>query len=366
MKIVFFYLSQQGGGAALDTFELAVGLSKRAEVLCVVSSESVSYKVWKEEALINKNFHIIGVKTTKNMLKGLLSIFNYFKFWNIIKSINNFNPDVIYSHMSHPWEKIIIPRLKSKQVFKGVHDVRLHQGESSFKARVIRAITTYQSSYYVVFSRYSREQLIKQGINSDSIVETSLGCCKMLSTNATLDETYHGKFLFFGRLIKYKGIDVLFDSLDSVFEELPDIKLVIAGRGDISEYEEIINKHKNNLDIYNRWIEDDEVCNYYKDIDFVIAPYIDASQSGVVLLSYAYGKPVIVSNSGGLPEQVVDGKTGIIIPKADSKALSEAIIRLFKNKECLLRMKKDAFYFSNEMSWDAAANKLYNGICKLI
>lgn len=362
MKIAFFYLAQQGGGAALDTYELAVGLSKRSEVLCIVSSESDSYRVWAEEAGRNEHFRVIGVATTKSMLKGVLSALNYSKFHNVRKKINQFAPDIIYSHMGHPWERLIIPYLRCKTVFKGIHDVKLHLGESTLMAKIIQYITSCQSSFYVVFSNYSKMSLMKQGIDEECIVQTTLGSLKRLRSKSEVDKKRYNRFLFFGRLIDYKGIGVLFDSLKSVFKTLPNVTLVMAGRGDISKYNEIIKLYSGNIEIHNKWIPDEDIPKYFADIDFVVAPYIDASQSGVVVLSYSYGKPVVVSDSGGLPEQVKDKETGLIVKKNDSKAISEAIISLYSDNHRLEAMKEKAFDYSEEVSWDTSANILFEGI----
>lgn len=359
MKIAFFYLAHQGGGVALDTFELAQGLSHLGEILCIVSSKSASYCVWERESQTNKNFKVLGVETTKNMIKGLLSIVNYSKFSRIRYTIDSFGPDVIYSHMEHPFEKLIIPKLRCKYVFKGLHDVRLHQGESSIKSRIIRLLTYYKPNYYVVFSHYSKEKLIEQGVKANVIIETVLSCSKVFNLGKTEDTVLYNRFIFFGRLIKYKGIDILFDCLKNVFEALPGVKLVIAGRGDISEYENVIKSFPDNLEIYNQWIKDEEISDFYANVDFTVAPYIDASQSGVVPLSFSFGKPVIVSKSGGLPEQVKEKETGLVIPIGDSKSLADAIISMYSDKDLLVQMKKNALRFSEELTWEKSAGKLY-------
>lgn len=366
MKIAFFYLGQQGGGVALEAYELAVGLTKKAQVLCIVSSRSDSYDVWTEEAKVNKNFFVIGVTTSKTVSKALLSLFNLGKFYNIKKRIDKFNPSAIYSHMGHPFEKLIIPYLKCKVIFKGIHDARLHLGEASLKARLINSLSSYRPSHYVVFSEFSKKLLVEQGVNPELIVTTFLGCLKSLIHSTIADGHTYYKVLFFGRMIEYKGIGVLFCSLEKVIEEIPNIKLVMAGRGDLSKYSEFINHYQNNLEIHNEWIHDDEIHRYFADVDFVVAPYIDASQSGVVVLSYSYGKPVIVSNSGGLPEQVKEGETGIVIPVGDSKALSNAIISMYADEKKLQDLKKQSWNYSKELSWEAAANVLYDGFVEKI
>ena len=135
----------------------------------------------------------------------------------------------------------------------------------------------------------------------------------------------------------------------------------MAGRGDLSKYDEIINHYQNNLEIHNEWILDEEVHKYFEDVDFVVAPYIDASQSGVVVLSYSYGKPVVVSNCGGLPEQVKEGETGIVIPPNDSKALAHAIIHMYADEEKLQNLKRASLSYSKQLTWEEAANVLYDG-----
>ncbi len=63
----------------------------------------------------------------------------------------------------------------------------------------------------------------------------------------------------------------------------------------------------------------------------VALPYTEASQSGVVSTAYGFGKPVVVTDVGSIPEIVDDGVTGLIVPPRDPAALAEAIIRLLKD-----------------------------------
>ena len=360
MKITAIYLSQQGGGAALDFLELAMGLAKCSQTLCIVSSESACYWRWLEAEKTINNLSVLGVKTTKNPIKGILSFCDLIKFHKIRKAINAFSPDVIYSHATHPWEKAIVPYLKCKTVFKALHDINLHEGENSLREKLQVSLFMYKPKYYVVYSEFSKKELCKRGINPEAIFTVSLGSCTLLSKTRTLDLKYYGRFLFFGRLIKYKGIDVLLKSLPEVVGAFPEVKLVLAGRGDITEYEDLINQYKNNIEIHNEWILDEDVEKYFKDIDFVVAPYINATQSGVVPLSYFFGKPVIISDNGGLPEQVVEGETGSVFKTGDSCQLASLIMQYLSDKEELTRKKKVSYDYSDEVSWDATARKLYN------
>ena len=366
IKIVYFYLGQQGGGAAIDALEMAIGLSHYAEVMCVVSSTSDSYFRWLAESSENLHFQVLGVKTSKSIITGSLQMLNLIRNVRIVSHIRQFKPDVVFSYMGHPYERVIIPHIKCKIKAKGIHDVKTHEGDESILLSIISRLTSYKETHCVVFSEFSCRELEKKGVPGNRIITTFLGCTSKLIKNRNLDLTFYNQFLFFGRLIKYKGIDVLFHSLEKVFQECPNSKLVIAGRGDISEYKPFIDRYKNNLDIHNEWIEDYDIYRYYQNVDFVVAPYTDATQSGVVPLSNSFGKPVIVSNSGGLPEQVKEGITGLIVPSGDSGALAEAIIRMMRDKNDLSEMKRQAYDFSFELSFEASAKKLYSQFVEIL
>lgn len=360
MRIAFFYLGQHGAGAALDTLEMAVGLASKADVMCIVSSRANNYKAWLIEAEKNPRIKIYGVKTTKSVVVGMLNLLNIWKFKKIRNNINKFNPDIVFSHMGHPWERIIIPYLNCKIAAKGIHDVNLHAGENTLKARLIARVFHFETPYMVVFSEFSRKELEKRGIVPNRILTTQLGCNSLMVNNKQPDYGWHGKFLFFGRLVKYKGIDVLMRSLDEVFIKHPEEKLVIAGRGDLNDYDEIINRFRSNLEIHNDFIPDNEVERYFRDVDFVVAPYINATQSGVVLLSYSFARPVIASNSGGLPEQVEEGNSGYIVQANNSVDLANAINKMISTPEEVYKMKKVAFELSHKLTWQRSASLLYN------
>ena len=347
----------------MDYLECAKGLSLYAEVLCVLSNKSDEFPLWEAEAAQNNNFSVLGISTTKNAIRGGLEMLNVLKFHNKRKRINSFDPDVVFSIMGHPWERVIVPFLKCKFSIQTIHDVRRHQGEDTLFMKVVNTLFSYKSTKYVVFSEYSKNQLLDR-MEEDKIWTLSLGCANSLSKKRVLDTSYYGRFLFFGRLIEYKGIDVLLKAMVRVIKELPEIKLVLAGRGDLSPYSNLLEQCSSNIELHNEWILNDDIDHYFRNVDFVVAPYIDATQSGVVPLSYAFGKPVIVSNNGGLPEQVENGKTGVIIETGDADALADAIISFYKDEEELINKKKCAYDMSNTLTWTNTARVLFSKMQK--
>ena len=92
----------------------------------------------------------------------------------------------------------------------------------------------------------------------------------------------------------------------------------------------------------------------------MVCPYTDATQSGVIMSSFAFNKPVIATNVGGLPEMVKHEHYGIIIPEKDSNTLAENIIMLWKHPEKLKKysdnIKQD--YNTGFQSWKQIAEDL--------
>lgn len=86
-------------------------------------------------------------------------------------------------------------------------------------------------------------------------------------------------------------------------------KLIVAGGGDIAQYDSLIEKNIDVLEIHNEDIPDEEVAQYFERSEFVVLPYKDATASGIIPVAYAFGKPVIATRVGTIPDYVDDQRT---------------------------------------------------------
>ena len=145
-----------------------------------------------------------------------------------------------------------------------------------------------------------------------------------------------GKYvLFFGFIRDYKGLDLLIDAFGDPRLQDCGAKLLVAGEfyGDPKPYIDRINS----LDIsdivvlHNDYIPDSRVNLYFCACDIVAQPYKTATQSGVTQVAFHFEKPMLVTNVGGLPEIVPDGKIGYVV-EPDAQSIADALLKFYKEK----------------------------------
>ena len=160
--------------------------------------------------------------------------------------------------------------------------------------------------------------------------------------------------LFFGFIRKYKGLDLLLQAMANEKIKQSGIKLLIAGEfyEDEKLYSELIEKLeiRDQLILKTDFIPDSEVKYYLCAADAVIQPYRSATQSGVTPLAYYFEKPMIVTNVGGLPSLVPDGKAGIVV-NPNPNSIAEGILKFYQLGEDYfiphLRNEKQKYSWTN-------------------
>ncbi len=134
--------------------------------------------------------------------------------------------------------------------------------------------------------------------------------------------THSSKFLCFGRIRKYKGLD----KLEEIIKETPDAQYQIVGEPDEESRPivETLKKYKN-VEMVDHEVTDQEMIDYFHGADWIVLPYTSATQSGVIADSYRLSRPVIAFNVGAISEQVEDGVTGFLVEPDNVEAFTEAV-----------------------------------------
>lgn len=144
--------------------------------------------------------------------------------------------------------------------------------------------------------------------------------------------------LFFGFIKPYKGVVHLIDAADALHREFGDgVQVLIVGDiyGERQPYLDRIasSPGRDIITLVEGFVPDETVEDYFLAADLVVLPYVSATQSGIVQIAYHYDRPVVTTNVGGLPEVVIDGETGFLVPPGDPGALAAAITRFFRENK---------------------------------
>lgn len=336
--------------------ELGEALSEHGEVMLIAPE----MRIESFSDVIGQNLIVYSYRQHR-----FRSPMNLLTIHKIIKHIKIFNPDVI--HLQHlfgenPWFDLRLKFLRSKYYFViTVHDVNLHKGDNaSIRIPFMYKVDKKYIDQIIVHGEIQKKEMIKKYRNPPEAVHVlprGVNSIYKSYKEKEVEEEKH-RILFFGRIWEYKGLQYLIKAEPIITKKVPEAKIVIAGRGEGFDKYKRMMVHKDKFKVYDRHIPNEMVPDLFQKSSVVVLPYIDASQSGVVPLAYAFKKPVVVTNVGCLPEIVEQGKTGYIVPPRDSEKLAEAIVDLLKNDLKRKKMGEAAYKKTiNELSWDSIAVK---------
>lgn len=163
--------------------------------------------------------------------------------------------------------------------------------------------------------------------------------------------------LFFGFVRKYKGLQYLLEAMKLLKERDFKVQLWVVGDfgEDKDEYVEQIRRFKieDQVQMVEGYVPDDEVEKYFAASDLVVLPYLSATQSGIVQIAFGFEKPVLVTEVGGLPDVVTNGKTGYVVEPRSAEMIAEAIMDYYINN------RREAFVSQIEKEKDRFSWKTF-------
>jgi len=151
-----------------------------------------------------------------------------------------------------------------------------------------------------------------------------------------------GTVLFPGKAQLRKGLEFLVRAQPLITQYIPNARFVLAAHGEDLNRCRAFIRDESKFEIHDGFLTSAELAGYFQKSSLVTLPYLSASTSGMLTTAYVFGKPVVVTRVGALPEYVKEGETGLLVPPADSERLAEAIIRLLKDEELRHQMGKNA------------------------
>lgn len=249
--------------------------------------------------------------------------------------------------------------LLRKRIVITIHDPLPHSSEDTWLNRFHRNVCFRLVNDFILLNETQKEQFIKTyRMEAKHVTLSHLSAYTNLQNVKPQKPNISNYVLFFGGISSHKGIEYLCEAMDKVCKNHPDTKLVIAGKGKIYfDLKQHAIYRNDRLVLLNRYIDDTELVGLISSSLFVVCPYVDATQSGVIMSAFALNKPVIATNVGALPTMVKNGQYGTIVPPKDAAALATAIDTLIGNPQKIKAMTVNIEhdYSEGKYSWNAIA-----------
>ena len=361
MRLGIVYLGRRGAGGPI-TEQIASNLQEHVEVFSVLSASLETLSNWEEN--INDYFF---TETFSNWFQALITLVFPRSIKKLAQKIASKKPDILIYTMSHPWLYKLQKYLKTPAIFL-VHDATPHPGLFDKLKDIFDIWLINQMQACIVLSPQMKSELTKRNFPEKKIYILPLGSYgnyHQFSKESIFPRTAP-KLLFFGRIEKYKGLEVLIDAFDLVLKQINNVELLIVGAGDISPYNAAIQRNKDNITVVNEWIGEDDIGKYFFDADVLILPYTSASQSGVIPIAASFKMPVIATQTGGLESQIFNGETGYLVEPGNSIELAKKILELILDQRQMEQLGEALYIdYKENRSWCQFSNEVIQ-ICKSV
>jgi glycosyltransferase involved in cell wall biosynthesis len=347
-KIVLYYTHAYYLDATLETiqtFKLEVDL----HLLIELSPDS------QKSTLLNLE-HIDSLETITSMesvfgktkwakMKGYFSGVKSIHFavhkgkrslgWTTLKTakvvgkwIQALNPNIVHFDTIGVRSIGLLPFVWKRINFVTIHDPIPHSGEGSWKTKLVKKIYFPFVKGIFFYSNFSHHQFKTYypqiRIPTYELRLQAYSIFKLFSTG--VQATFNDYILFFGRLSPYKGIDLLLDSIPIVLEKYPNQMFVIAGKPENYKIDaQYLDLYKDRLVFIAQYLTIDAMAQMIENAKFIICPYRDATQSGVLMAASSLKKMTIATNVGAFPEYIKNNINGLIV-EPNAKAIAHKIV----------------------------------------
>lgn len=355
------------GGISHYTSMLYRTLAKKYEI------ELISYKMQYPRFLFKKeqkDFTNDMFKVEES--KFLMHTANPFNIVSVGKYIRKERPDLVIIQWWHPYfapcywllENVLGKKINKLFICHNVFPHERFPLDRFLTERVIK-----KGDFFIAHSKSDAKELMQIMPNAqykiNPIPTYNAFKVKNLTKEQARIELHKShdmmQLLFFGFVREYKGLKYLLRAMPEVKTKLGKVNLMVVGSfaNDKDDYMRLIkDMHiEDCVEVIDEYIPDSEVEKYFAACDLVVLPYESATQSAIVQVAYGFDKPVVATNVGGLPDVVLDGKTGYMVEAGKPELLAEAIVDYFvekREKEMCEFVRQEAYRFD----WERLREKI--------
>ncbi len=249
---------------------------------------------------------------------------------------------------------------------------QLYQGnpevQASISKRVLQRIIDFEKQQsercagIFCFSQWMKESIVNDyGIDEKKVFVVGHGYCLPEYDDFDKREYEEPIILFVVTNWEKKGGDIVLDVFQIIKKRLPETQLHIVGRIP----EAVLSKIKNQNIHYHGFLrknipdELEKLILLYKKAAVFVLPSVFDPMPNITLEANYFKTPVVASNVCGIPEQVIDGETGFIVPSPDAERYAEKILVLMSDQQMRFQMGNEGRRFVEEnFSWRAVTEKM--------
>ena len=282
---------------------------------------------------------------------------NFKVSWEWKRLLKSKDYDII--HITWPLRYCSFPLyFLHKKMVLTMHDPIPHSSHQTIENKIHRWCCMHFTPNFILLNKTQKHDFMrKYDIDESRIYISKLSIYTHLRhTNPAPSLCNNRYILYIGSILPHKGIEYLCEAMRPIISERKDINLIIAGKGqfyfDKSKYE-----CNSNYSFINRFITNEELASLISNSIAVVCPYIDATQSGVIMSAFALNKPVIATKVGALAEMMEDGRHGYLVPPRDIAALTKAIQNIIQPGITQMMSKNIEKDYSSggKLSWEEIA-----------
>ncbi len=272
----------------------------------------------------------------------------------LVRRIRALAPDLAICAMPGPLDLLMASALRRARVpfLVIVHDADPHPGDGFPFLMTLQRSLCRVADGVVALTGFIASRLQQQGLAGPDGRRLIQSFIPPMRFGRPVQREDGGplRLLFFGRLLPYKGLDLL-DEVAAALGPRPDIVLRVAGSGpDSPELARL--RARPGVSVENRWMSEEEVGELMAWADALILPYREASQSGVAAVGLAAGCAIVATDVGGLKEQL-GGLPGVTLCPPDAGRLAAEVARLAANPAAVKQVRIDV-----EGAWREMAESL--------
>lgn len=218
----------------------------------------------------------------------------------------------------------------------------------------------YKNHQVITVSESSRKEIIKTGIAPEERVQIVNPGIEM--PNKKFKKTEFPSVIYLGRLKAYKNVDIAIRAFSNVVKRFTAARFYIVGEGDsIGSLRDVVVKlGLEEKVLFLGKVSEEEKVRLLSESWVAVQPSTVEGWGITVIEANSCKTPVIASDTKGLRDSIIDGKTGILVKVKDTKAFSKNMKKLIVNKRLRDVSSKEAYKWAKQFSWDESAKSFYH------